>query len=213
MDRYRKFAQENPLSLASIVTVIVVLPAVLSWLQYAADFSGSLSVYVVFPLFGLLAFTLMIAHVLVGAAGMLSGLDMRKLQRYYTYTSVVVLAGILLHPGLFVWQLYQDGYGLPPNSYLQYVEPSLRGFVLLGVISFVIFLIYEFKRVYGKSSWWHYIERASDLALVLVFVHGLFLGSNTQAGWFRVVWVMYGVTLISCLIYAHYRRHAQTTTS
>lgn len=207
MDIFRRFFRDNPLTAASVVTVVIVLPSFLAWLQTNANSTEGLGIYEIFPLLGLLAFSLMLAHVLFGACGVLLRLDMSRVRNYYRYTGYAVLACILLHPGLFIWQLYQDGYGLPPNSYLTFVDAGLRVFVLLGGISLVIFLLFESKRKYGDRSWWFVIERASDVALILVFIHGLFLGSQTQAGWFRVVWIVYGVILLVCLAYAFTVRH------
>lgn len=208
METLRQVIRSNSLLFATTMTVLLVLPSFLAWLQKHTSQITNLTLYEVFPLLGLLAFSLMLAHVAVGAVGLLLGMDMRHLRNYYRYTGYAVLACILLHPGLFIWQLYQDGYGFPPSSYLSYVDSSLRVFVLFGSISFVIFLLYELKRQYGAASWWHYVERASDGALVLVFVHGLYLGSQTQAGWFRVVWIVYGALLFTCLIFGFVQRQA-----
>lgn len=206
MDMIRQFVRGNPITSAAIVTVMLVLPSLLAWLQRYSDRIPNVTVYQLFPLLGLLAFSLMLAHVVVGTVNAFAHVESGAIKRYYQYTGYVVLACILLHPGLFIWQLYRDGYGFPPGSYLNYVENSMRAFVLLGTISLVIFLLFELKRKYGSSSWWQYIERASDTALVLIFIHGLFLGSSIQNGWFRVVWLVYGVLLLSCLVYAFIQR-------
>lgn len=213
MNPVRQFITQNPISAASIVTVLIVLFPVVAWLQRYSGNLTSLTMYELFPLLGLVAFSCMLAHVAVGTLGGLVRLNMERLHRYYQYTGYVVLTCILLHPGLFVWRLYQDGYGFPPGSYLQYVESGLRVFVLLGSISFVIFLLYELKRKLGHKPWWYCIERASDVALILVFVHGLYLGSSVQSGWFRVVWILYGVLLVSCLLYGLMQRRAKLRAS
>src|SRR6185503_11558571 len=60
------------------------------------DFSH-LSVYVLFPLLGLLAFSIMWSHYMVGALknNLLRGTD---LTHFFRYSEYVVLAAILLHP-------------------------------------------------------------------------------------------------------------------
>jgi len=203
----RRFFQDYPGLNASVLTVLFVLPAVLAWLNQYGERLTQLTLYEWFPLFGMLAFTLMLSHVAVGAFVMIAKLDMQLFKPYYRFTAYAVLLCMLLHPGLLIWQLYQDGYGLPPNSYLNFVDMSLRLFILFGSISFVIFLLFETKRKFGNRPWWYMIERASDVALILIFVHGLRLGTHVQAGWFRVVWIVYGIILMSCLIYAFDRRH------
>jgi len=160
--------------------------------------------YRIFPFFGVLAFGLMWSHYMTAASRILLKVDKRAVKDYFEITSLVVLFAILLHPGLLIWQLWRDGFGLPPQSYLEnYLSPSLKWAAMLGMISFVIFVAYEFRRKFQTKSWWKYVQMASDLAMVFIFIHALKLGRNLQSGWPVLVWYGYGLTTLVALGYIY----------
>jgi hypothetical protein len=167
---------------------------------------GSLTAYQYFPLFGLLAFSIMWSHYISAALRIMNSSEKTVLKRYFEYTSLAVLIFLLLHPGLLVWQLWRDGAGLPPASAVNYVEPALKISVISGIIAWIVFLAYEFHRKYGDRQWWRFVGYASDVSMLIIFVHGLRLGSHLQEGWFKNVWYLYGVTLLATLFYLHYMR-------
>ncbi len=179
----------------------VVGLAVLAWWQgYGQNIS---SAYQVFPLFGLTAFSLMWTHYIVAALKNHIDMDPKDSRAYFEVTSNVVLVAILLHPGLFAWQLWQDGLGLPPSSYFGYVAPAMKISIIAGMISLTAFLAYEFRRNFGKKAWWKYIQYASDVAMIIIFFHALRLGGQLQSGWFRYVWFFYGVSLLIAIPYGY----------
>lgn len=187
-------------------SVFAALVAFTAWGQsYSWQLAG-LGSYQLFPLFGLIAFGLMWSHYVSSALRQYIQQDKQVLSSYFDFTSGVVLVMILVHPGLLAWQRWRDGYGLPPGSELDYLGPALRGGVILGMIALVLFLAYELKRVYQDKSWWRYIEYATDIAIVLVYIHALRLGGQLQAGWFKSVWIFYGLTLALALIYINILR-------
>jgi len=160
--------------------------------------------YRLFPFFGLLAFGLMWSHYMTAAARILLKVDKSEVKDYFEITSLVVLFAIILHPGLLIWQLWRDGFGLPPQSYLEnYVSPPLKWAAILGTISFVIFIAYEFRRKFKNKKWWVYVQAASDMAMVFIFIHALKLGRNLQSGWPLVVWSGYGLTILIALGYIY----------
>jgi hypothetical protein len=167
------------------------------------------STYQLFPLFGLLAFSLMWSHYVMAALRMHFKLEKAVLKSYFEATSLAVLAAILLHPGLLTYQLWRDGLGLPPGSELNYVAPSLGIYVVIAMISLLVFLAYEFRRLFGQKPWWKYVQYASDVAILLILLHSLKLGSQLQAGWFPIVWYFYGVTLGIALVYIYYQKYQQ----
>lgn len=178
--------------------------AVIAWGQSLAwDFSF-LSLYMLFPLFGLIAFGLMWSHYVTAALRQYAGLGKEVVQNYFEATSAVVLAAILLHPGLLGYQLWRDGQGLPPGSELNYLPNSKDFYVLLGMFSLFVFLVYEFRRAFDQKVWWKYIQYLSDIAIILVYIHAMNVGSRLQIGWFRAIWLFYGVTLVIALGYMYY---------
>jgi hypothetical protein len=185
--------------------------AVVAWGQTYEWQLSSLTLYQIFPLLGLLAFSIMWTHYLAGAVREKAGLQKEALSSYFRRTSLVVLALICLHPGLLVFQLFRDGAGLPPGSYNSYVGPGMAWLVMLGTVSLLVFLAFEFHRIFGPRSWWQYVADASDLAMIAIFYHGLRLGSQLQQGWFRYVWWFYGLVLVVVLVRKYYLRFASNT--
>ncbi len=194
--------------LAWKLTAIVVILAFVAWGQGIRWQFAGLSTYSLFPLFGLLAFSLMWSHYVMAALRMHFKIDSAVTKQYFEVTSLAVLAAILLHPGLLAWQLWRDGAGLPPNSELNYLGPDLKMFILLGMISWTIFLVYEFRRKFKTRSWWKYVQYANDGAMVLILIHSLNIGSNLQTGWLKGVWYFYAAGLAVSLIYIYQKKLA-----
>ncbi len=177
--------------------------AVIAWGQgFGWQFSG-LSTYQIFPIFGLLAFSLMWSHYMAAALRMYFKLDRAVLKTYFEVTSLAVLAAIITHPGLLAWQLWRDGSGLPPGSELHYVAADKSIWIVFAMVSLFIFLAYEFRRQFGQKPWWKFVQYASDIAIFLILLHALNLGTQLQSGWFRAVWYFYGVTLLGAIVYIY----------
>lgn len=186
------------------ISTSVAAIAFIAWASQMNWKFNSLSTYSLFPLLGLLAFSLMWSHYIVSVIRRKLGFKKESLQNYVEITSLIVLLLILLHPGLLIWQLWRDGFGLPPGSYLEnYVAPGLKWVVVLGTLSLVAFLAYELRRWFSEKSWWRYVSYVGDVAMLGIFYHGLRLGSTLQSGWYNTVWMLYGITLVGALIYIH----------
>jgi hypothetical protein len=183
------------------------LTVILAFVAWANDidwnFSG-LSTYQLFPLLGLTAFSLMWSHYMVASIRLRLNIPADHAKSYFEISSLAVLALILLHPGLLWWQLWRDGLGLPPQSYLTvYAEPAYKFALLLGSISLMLFIAYELRRLYRQRPWWRFVQYGSDAAMLLVLYHAATLGSHLQAGWYRYIWGFYAVSLIMSLVYRY----------
>lgn len=175
--------------------------AVVAWDQRYLS-GGNLDLYNIFPLFGLLAFSLMWSHYIGGALQRYFDHDGRVLRTYFTVTSSLVLALILLHPGLFVFQLWRDGFGLPPVSYLNFYTQTVSHVALiLGTISLIIFLLFELHRKFRNTKWWKYVEFANILAMFAIFYHALRLGRVFSEVWYMNLWFSYGILLVIAIVY------------
>ena len=97
----------------SLVATVSVL-AFIAWGQGNSWNFSHLSSYQLFPLLGLLAFSLMWTHYIIGTAKELITARPEALRTYYRWTGYAVLLLICLHPGLLIYQLFRDGAGLPP---------------------------------------------------------------------------------------------------
>jgi hypothetical protein len=187
------------------LTAVVSLLAIVAWGGYYGWHVLPVNTYILFPVLGLLAFSIMWSHYMAVALRAYLKLDARVLSSFFRVTGYAVLVLICLHPGLLIYQRFRDGYGLPPHSYETYVAPGLGWVTILGMASLLVFLAFEFRRVYGRHSWWHYVADASDAAMLAILYHGWRLGSLLQHGWFRGVWLFYAVTLVAALIYKFQR--------
>jgi hypothetical protein len=193
---------------------IVLILAFIAWGQGFQWQWHVLSPYILFPLFGLIAFSTMWSQYVVSALQQVTKTP-AKLANFYQTTGFIVLVAIVFHPSILIIQLWRDGFGLPPESYLQhYVAPSLRGVALVGTVSLLVFLAYELRRKFGGKKWWHYMDYAVDAAIIAVYYHALRLGVQVEFGWFQKIWYFYGATLGLALAYIYYRRfhdrHAKT---
>lgn len=187
-------------ALGAIVSVL----AFIAWYGVRVD-GRSLSIYDWFPLFGLIAYSLMWTHYTLGALRRYMKLSKEVNHSYSVVSGVVVLVCILLHPTLLITGLQRDGFGLPPNSYFAvYTEPIMKGAIVLGTISLLIFLAYELKRWLEKKSLWRVVNKLQLIAMALIFYHALVLGGELSVGWFRLVWYLYGVSLISSVGYNYW---------
>ncbi len=188
------------------LSIGVVLLAFSAWSQtYNWNYSH-LTSYQIFPIFGLLAFSIMWSHYVASVIRQFFKVNKSALVKYFNLTSYAVLIALLVHPGLLIIQRYIDGFGLPPKSYLSYEPNFLKWVVLLGTASFFIFMFYELRRFYSKKSWWVYAQAAVDLAMIAIFYHSLRLGDQLHGGWFRDLWIFYGVTLAGSLMYIYIKK-------
>ena len=186
---------------ALLLGLVVSTLAIIAWGSSYRWNLWPLNSYVIFPVLGLLAFSLMWTHYIIGAIREIAGLKPETIQKYFRYTGYIVLLALCLHPGLLIYQLFVDGAGLPPSSYKSYVAPGLGWITLLGTAALLVFLAFEFHRVLGKKSWWQYVVDASDFAMLAIVYHGLKLGTDLMTqSWYRWIWWFYALTLLIVLI-------------
>lgn len=179
--------------------ILVLLVPVVAWSIGAQP--DDLTLYDVFPPLGLAAFGLMWVHFVMGALRRYAGVESTDQDIFKTMSMGLVLALILLHPGLFWLALYLDGFGLPPQSYME-AYPTQLGFLALGTIGLVIFLAYELKRFFGGRKWWKYIEWIQAVGMAAIFVHAIGLGNELAIDWVLLVWIFYGLTLGLAVAYS-----------
>lgn len=188
-----------------MIVLAVVAISFMAWGQNIGWRLSSLTIYKIFPLLGLLAFSLMWTHYITGAVRRLFGVDKESLKSYFSLTGIAVLFLIILHPGLLIFQLWNDGLGLPPGSVIEnYVAPTAKFAVILGIVSWLVFLSFELRHKIAKYSWWKIVDYAQILAMAAIFIHGLQLGGTLQINWYRIVWNFYGATLVIAVCYTYF---------
>lgn len=195
----REFVRKNVLAIEWSLGAFAVAVPVIAWLSRPRP--DELTLYDIFPPLGLAAFGLMWVHFATGAIKRYAGASLSSRDLFKTVSMGLVLALILLHPGLFWLALYLDGFGLPPQSYMEVYATQL-GFLTLGTIGLVIFLAYELKRFFGGRAWWKYIEGAQIVGMAAIFVHAIGLGNDLAIDWVLIVWIFYGMTLGLAVTYS-----------
>lgn len=201
--------------IAWVIALGALFTVFAAWAQHHSWHFVGLGSYDIFPLFGLVAFSLMWGHYMVGGLRAAFDLEDRKLNKwYFKLTAAVVFGALLLHPSLLIWQLWRDGLGLPPESYIKnYVAPGLAWAAYLGTVSWLAFMAFELRRWYGKKKWWKYVLYANDLAIWGIFVHALKLGRDVAAPWLLYVWWVFGVSLALSFIAIYYKKWFAKTTA
>ena len=189
----------------SLFLLAILLP-ILAWGQLYKWQVTSLTGYQWFPLFGLIAWMIMWTHYVNGAVR-LSFKGLVKTKLYGKLSAYLVLLFLLLHPGILAFLQYRNNQGLPPESFINYVGESLAIAVMMGSLSLIIFLSFEvFDRLKNVNLFkknWKYISITQSLAMILVYVHALRIGTIVNGGWFQIVWFVCGITLLPCLYIIH----------
>lgn len=148
-------------------------------------------------LLGLSAFVIMWAHYFNGFLREAFFPD-SKTKTLYKITKYVVSFCIIVHPILISYYLISKGYGLPPLNYSNFFGATKTIFVYLGLISLGIFIVFDFKEKLSKKNQ-TIIEHLSNLAMVLIVIHGLVLGYVLQNNTNQIIFYILGVTLLLML--------------
>lgn len=152
-----------------------------------------------FPLFGLLAFSLLWLHAI-------SGVFEPWLRKYIDFDSYVhatanlILVSIILHPLLLLIAL--------KFSFISFWLAGPALYIWLAVIGWLLLIIYDItkplKKKYGFFvRHWNSILLISTIGFLLIFFHSLGIGDDLQQGPLRIVWIFYGVTAILATIYTY----------
>jgi hypothetical protein len=189
----------------SIFFLSVIIPVIV-WGNNVSWQIRTITPYQWFPLFGLLAWMIMWTHYVNGAIK-IKNTSLETPRYYGKSTAYIVLASLLLHPGILAYAQWKNDVGLPPISFYDYVGENLLLAVMLGSVSLTIFLSFEIfdrmKNNPGIKKWWLAISISQSIAMTLIFVHGLRLGSTISSGWFLYIWMLYGIILVPCFYIIH----------
>ncbi len=175
-----------------------------AWLDYKNWSLSGLRPTSFLSLAGLVAFGTMLSHYLTGFMFDVTKTKDRDLGAYHKITARLVLFCLVAHPVLVVANLRSLGFGLPPQSYSAYYGDKLTPFIMLGTISWLSFIAFEFKKWLSQKGFWRYVLYANDIAMVAIVVHGFKLGSTLKLEWFRYVWFIFALVLAICLIYKYF---------
>lgn len=195
--------------------LMIIPPVILALFAWGSRLGWrveSVSSLTVFPLLGLLAFSIMWWHFLLGFVGNLDA-NFKRIKSLHRTSTYFVLLLILLHPILLL--VYSASYRLGgfPEAFYNYVQPSDAIYITYGILALVIFLLYDLARWLKTKSWvksnWFFIDLADDIAFIAIFVHSLSIGQHLRSGWFRYVWIFYGASAVFFISYKHYLRFSR----
>jgi hypothetical protein len=188
----------------TIFTAALLVPTAV-WANNIGWSLSSVSLYSFFPLLGLIAWMMMWTHYASGAFR-ITNAGLKKPNHYSKVSNYIVLAAIVLHPGLLALAAFQASGALPPFSLYDY-RSDLMLAVLLGTVGWFIFISYEYFSRAKNKPWVKKLGPAisisQSLAMILIFIHGLQLGADLGGGWFRGLWIVYGALLLPCFYIIH----------
>lgn len=160
-----------------------------------------------FPLLGLIAFSTMWWHFLTGFIRRLRP-DVDKFRGLHQASAYWVFASFMLHPLLLVIWGIQEEIGTPWEIYEDYAGPKNMVFIVIGLLALGGFLLFDLARVLSGSKLLKrhrgLIMLISDISFVLILIHSLNLGGDLREGWFRVYWLLLGISGIGFIIYRYY---------
>jgi len=152
----------------------------------------------IFPLLGILAFTLLWLH-------SISGVFESWLRKYFDFdwfiytTSMLIFISFVLHP--FLLLIYSD------FSFTRAFSYADMRYIWLGVIGFLLLITYDIGKFLKNHDFfvrnWDKILVISTIGFLLTFFHSLVIGSDLQSGTLRIVWIFYGITAILSTIYTY----------
>ena len=168
-----------------------------------------LSALSVFPVLGLVAFTVMWWHFLLGFVKDLSP-SFVKIKNLHKTSSILVFFLIILHPLLLAFYGVSNNIDQPPELFFLYVGESNKFYIVLGYLALTIFLLYDLARWLKNKAVvknnWLIVDSIDDVAFVAIFFHSLMIGSHVQTGWFKYLWIFYGVSGLIFIATKHYLR-------
>jgi len=184
-----------------VVAASVIYPA-LYWYQNVNSFSfGKVFLFDLFPVLGLLAFSIMWTHVVAGAF-------VEKIEKFFNYkkyltwSSAVVFVLIILHPLLALVALVLNGGSA--KDIFSYGKPI---YLWLAIIAFPVLVAYDVAKKFRYKKFlndhWQKVRLVSTLAFFLTFFHSLGIGRDLQSGDLRTVWIFYGASAALAAIYTY----------
>jgi hypothetical protein len=195
----------------SLFCIAVTVPFI-AWGSRLGWDPEAITLYSLFPLLGLWAWSVMWTHYAYGSILILDG-KAAKNKLYKKVSGWFVLAALLLHPGLLALAQWQSTDVLPPESYYLYVGQAFAIFITLGFIAINAFLAYEILERLRSNElverYWKWMSLSQALAMILIFIHAMALGQDLGSGWFQFYWVILGALLIPCfglILRADWRR-------
>jgi len=167
------------------------------WFQNSNLTWNTISSITLFPVFGLVAFSLLWLHSISGVFEPW----LRKhfnFDRFVHYTSLIILISIVLHPLLLLFYFSFNFKSIFIYGYK---------YIWLGIIGWLLLITYDIGKLLKRHDFfsrnWNNILIISTVGFILTFFHSLYLGHDLQLGPLRTLWIFYGATGIFATIYTY----------
>ena len=160
----------------------------------------------VFPLLGLIAFTTMWWHFLIGFIRQIKP-DFAKMKQLHKISGYWVFVAIVMHPVLLWMWGFDNGASSIPEAVKDYTGGSNYRFAMLGTFGLTVFILFDLARWLRERAWvkkwWWLIDTIDDAAFLIIWIHAYNLGTHTQEGWYGWLWILYGLSGLFFIIYKH----------
>lgn len=161
------------------LVAVFAAAAIAAWAQPYRWELSTMTTYDASALFDILAFSMLTVLVILGAVATFQ----RVAYGAVRLTTLLLLLSLALHPGFLFWQLWRDGYGLPPLSYLHFYSqdqliPITIGTAGFGAMSVCALLL---SRRWIHSRWL--------LGVVIAAAGAMYYYTLMQSGFVHRTWV------------------------
>ena len=171
-------------------------------LTFATLFSGT-SIEVarrLFPLFGLLAFTMVWYQVLLGSNGWWLYRRAPVLLRFHRTHGIIAFSFAVLHPVLLI-----AAVGLTAFLQKSFVPAELRIYATIGTIQLVLLTIAVLVALVRRMPWlrrhWKKFHILNYVVFILIWIHSWFLGTDVQTTWLRFLWVFFALAVFVSTVF------------
>jgi hypothetical protein len=169
------------------------------WLQAGGGFPPS-SPLVTAQAWGLLAFPIMWLHIVAGPFRKQLDALFPRYHQWIRFSSLVVLAAILLHPLLMFLGLQKLTGKTPLEIYAAAALP-----VWAAIVGWFMLITYDIARPFKKrivgTRIWYWVTLVATTGWFLILYHSLMLGSHLQRGPLRALWFFFGITAAAAAIH------------
>lgn len=160
----------------------------------------------IFPLLGMLSFTLIWFQIMLGAFmtplyKLFAPLDILK---FHIFEGTAAIILVFLHPTLlFGAQFLDEGW----NGFFSFsfVASDKVMYVFMGEVAFVLFFTAVSAAILRNKPFlvkhWRKFHMLQYVTFILVFLHSINLGSHTSSSPIKQLWLLYATTFLIALFY------------
>lgn len=193
-------------------TFFLVNPEPVQTLFSTSGFSSA-RIYILFRFFGLYAFTLIWAQLVIGPfMSPLARIFGAQIIRWHRIQGVFALVFATIHPLLFYTAFLLGSSSASLFSALpNYLGEGLLIYGLMGIIAWTLMVTTVITALLRNRPWmvkyWHYIHLLNYLVFILVFVHSYNIGSDVRLQPLQTLYTFFAITFTASLVYrVGYRR-------